>query len=130
MSENHFDQAAPAVEDAKVNVRTLAEGVSNGWEKEQTLTIEQVMVAIQELDVEIAGGSLVVTDKLFSHDGTLLSMDARDAAGDGGVSYMLIGNHGRSRSSATLLERIRYDDDIPMGGDIIAEYIKGAWVKK
>jgi len=45
------------------------------------------------------------------------------------INYTIKGRHGRMESQTTSLDVSYWDeDDIPEGGDIVAEYLNGKWV--
>ncbi len=135
MNENPFEKKStppPAPEKVPVKTRKLAEGVSTGWEQERCFTIEEVIAALKEFVED--GGEVIVTERLLSHEGVLIAAYLRAPGSDHGYSYMLKGNHGpRNGSLVTMIDRLEYDgpnsEDI-VGGDVLAEYKAGVWVKK
>lgn len=46
--------------------------------------------------------------------------------------YQRIGNFGKNAAAKTVIEKIYFKNDIPYGGDIIAEYDEatGEWIEK
>lgn len=75
--------------------------------------------------------NLKVSEIIRDRQGTLIVLEVKYPNPDGGhqlINYTIKGQHEHYYSQTTSLDRTFWDkDDIPEGGDIIAEYLEGKW---
>jgi len=76
--------------------------------------------------------NLKVTRIINDEQGRLLVFEVKSPNPDGGyqlINYIIKGRHGgTNQSGTTRLDRDFWDkDDMPEGGDTIAEYLEGKW---
>lgn len=99
--------------------------------KERIFTGEEVMAEIKKLAEKAE-----FVRELKDENGDTYLFEAQEPGKESGeftlYAYQREGTFGKNSAAATVLEKVYFENDIPVGGDIVAEYdkVKDAWVEK
>ncbi len=101
--------------------------------EERTFSKEAIskLIALFAMEQKLELDKLKVTKIINDEQGRLLVLEVQSPNPDGGyqlINYTIKGRHDRNQSQTTSLDRTFWDkDDMPEGGDIIAEYLEEKW---
>jgi hypothetical protein len=101
--------------------------------EERTFSKQDILklIALFAIANKLELDKLKVSKIISNEQGVLLVLEVKSHDADGGyqqISYMIKGRHESNQSQATAIDRTFWDkDDMPEGGDIVAEYLKGRW---
>jgi hypothetical protein len=106
--------------------------------EERTFSKQDILklIALFAMTNKLELDELKISKIINNEQGTLLVLEVQspNPNSDGGyqqISYMIKGKHENNQSGTTAIDRTFWDkDDMPEGGDIVAEYSEGKWVFK
>lgn len=98
------------------------------FSKRKILELILVFAMANKLELD----QLKISKSISNKDGVLVFLEVKSPTADGGskvINYTVEGRHDSNQSRTTSLDQTEYDqDDMPVGGDIVAEYRDGKWV--
>ncbi|MBU0577129.1 hypothetical protein KKF04_01505 [Patescibacteria group bacterium] len=101
--------------------------------EERTFSKEEItkLIVLFAMANQLELDNLTVDKIINDEQGTLLVLEVKSPNPDGGyqiINYTIKGRHEGNQSQTTSIDRTFWDkDDMPEGGDIVAEYLEGKW---
>lgn len=123
-----MSESPPIMEVPSIKTKTLAEDAPRAWEGEHIFSEQEVMDALEGI---APSDGKKVTERVMSHDGTLLELYARVPGTDVGYQYVIKGAN-KNALDRTVILKIDYenkDSEVIYYAEEVAEYKDGEWKK-